>query len=115
MLYLSQSFYFESAHTLKRAVDAEASARVHGHTYRCEVTVRGGRNAQGFVIDLAHLRARVEPVRLRLDHRLLDDVAGLGAPTLENLCLYVATALPECCRVAVWRDASGDRCEWRDE
>ncbi len=30
---LSQRFFFEAAHTLRREVEAEGSRRVHGHTY----------------------------------------------------------------------------------
>ena len=42
MIYeLSQQFYFEAAHTLEREVDADASRRIHGHTYQAEVTLRG--------------------------------------------------------------------------
>jgi 6-pyruvoyltetrahydropterin/6-carboxytetrahydropterin synthase len=53
-------------------------------------------------------------VRARLDHHLLDDVPGLGIPTLENLCLFICRALadlqPPPSRVRVWRDALGDEC-----
>ena len=38
---ISQRFYFDAAHTLKRAVEADSSRRVHGHTYNAEVTLSG--------------------------------------------------------------------------
>ena len=41
MWELSKTFLFESAHTLNRVVDREASLRIHGHSYRAQVTVRG--------------------------------------------------------------------------
>jgi 6-pyruvoyltetrahydropterin/6-carboxytetrahydropterin synthase len=45
---------------------------------------------------------------------LLDEIPGLGIPTLENLCLFIANALsdmqPPPSRVRVWRDALGDEC-----
>jgi 6-pyruvoyltetrahydropterin/6-carboxytetrahydropterin synthase len=108
--YLSQRFYFEAAHTLARKHDAESSARVHGHTYHAEVTVTGD-VLGGMVEDLAFLRTQIYEVRRALDHQMLNDVPELGEPTLENLCTYIAKRMPMACKVAVWREASGDRCE----
>ena len=112
---LSQSFYFESAHTLQRQVDAVPSRRVHGHTYIAEVTLRGEPDpGNGMLIDLGLLRRAIEAVREDLDHHLLNDVEGLGPPTLENLCSYLwkrfAPQFASLARVTVRRDASGDRC-----
>jgi 6-pyruvoyl tetrahydropterin synthase/QueD family protein len=115
MLELTQEFYFEAAHTLSREQERESSLRVHGHTYHADVTVRGERDpATGMVVDLATLKAHIETVRQRLDHRMLNDIPGLGKPTLENLVLYIATQLrelePRVCAVRVYRKASGDSC-----
>jgi 6-pyruvoyltetrahydropterin/6-carboxytetrahydropterin synthase len=112
---LSQRFFFDAAHTLRRDIEAEGSRRIHGHTYQAEVEVRGPVDAAtGMLVDLGILRAHLQTVRERLDHHLLDDVAGLGPPTLENLCLFIARALagmqPPPTRVRVWRDALGDAC-----
>jgi 6-pyruvoyltetrahydropterin/6-carboxytetrahydropterin synthase len=66
------------------------------------------------VMDLARLRALAALARERLDHRLLNEVEGLGAPTLENLCAYLwKTFESEGClpsRVTVWREGMGDSC-----
>lgn len=121
MFELSQSFYFESAHTLKRAVErneADGSRRVHGHTYTARVTVRGEADAAtGMVLDLARLRAAIAEVRERLDHHFLDEVPGLDVPTLENLCVFihraVAASVPQVAEVSVERKSSGDRCVYR--
>jgi 6-pyruvoyltetrahydropterin/6-carboxytetrahydropterin synthase len=112
---VSQRFFFDAAHTLKRDIEAEGSRRVHGHTYHAEVWLKGERDpATGMVIDLGVLRRRLEEVREKLDHHLLDDVPGLKPPTLENLCLFIAEALadlkPQLARVRVWREALGDAC-----
>src|SRR5688572_2029469 len=112
---ISQRFFFDAAHTLKRDIEAEGSRRVHGHTYHAEVWLRGERDPiTGMVIDLGLLRRRLDEVRDRLDHHLLDDVPGLHPPTLENLCLFIADALrdfgPKLARVRVWREALGDAC-----
>lgn len=112
---VSQRFFFDAAHTLNREIEIEGSRRIHGHTYHAEVWLAGPRDPQtGMVIDLGHLRQRLGEVRERLDHHMLDEVPGLGAPTLENLCLFIANALPDLgpqlTRVRVWRDAVGDAC-----
>ena len=39
---LSQRFYFEAAHTLRRQIEAEGSRRIHGHTYIAEITTNFG-------------------------------------------------------------------------
>ena len=112
---ISQRFFFDAAHTLRREIEAEGSRRVHGHTYHAEVFISGPRNpSTGMVIDLGHLRQRLALLREQLDHHLLDEVPNLGPATLENLCLFIAKALadmqPPPCRVRVWRDAVGDSC-----
>ena len=85
------------------------------HTYRAKVTVGGVPDARsGMVVDLALLRAAIEQVKGELDHHLLDEVAGLGAATLENLCRYIHTHVgrPDwrVVSVEVGREASGDSC-----
>jgi 6-pyruvoyltetrahydropterin/6-carboxytetrahydropterin synthase len=110
---VSQRFFFDAAHTLQREIEADASRRVHGHTYYAEVWLQGSRNPEtGMVIDLGHLRQRLEVVREQLDHRLLDELPGLQTPTLENLCQFIADALADMrpARVRVWRKALGDSC-----
>ena len=113
---LSQTFYFEAAHTLRRTVDAEPSRRIHGHTYLARVTLAGLPDpATGMVIDLGHLRRVIETLRLELDHRFLDEIEGLGPATLENLCAYLWRALDRLyggalATVEVRREASGDAC-----
>ncbi len=112
---VSQRFFFDAAHTLNREIEVEGSRRIHGHTYHAEVWLAGPRDpATGMVIDLGHLRQRLADVRAQLDHHMLDDISGLGSPTLENLCLFIANALadlrPHLARVRVWREALGDSC-----
>ena len=110
-----QRFFFDAAHTLQREVEAAGSRRIHGHTYHAEVSVTGPRDPHtGMVIDLGHLRTRCQALREQLDHHLLDEVPGLGPATLENLCVFIATALadlrPAASRVRVWREGVGDGC-----
>lgn len=111
---VSQRFFFDAAHTLRREIDSGSSARIHGHTYHAEVTVAGSPDANGMVVDLGFLRRDLEGVRAALDHQLLDEVQGLGPPTLENLCSFIATRIrvdfPSLGSVRVWRESIGDSC-----
>ncbi len=112
---VSQSTYFDAAHTLRRDIETEGSKRIHGHTYRLEVSISGTPNPEtGMVIDLGIVRQRLNDVRELLDHHLLDEVPLLGIPTLENIAVFVATSLsdlvPPVSSVRIWRDGVGDAC-----
>ena len=112
---VSQKFFFDADHTLQRDIEREGSLRVHGHTYYAEVTVSGARDpATGMVVDLGLVRQHIEQLRPQLDHRMLDDVPGLGPATLENLCAFIWQALlphfEGLSQVRVWRDSVGDGC-----
>jgi len=116
MIYeLSQQFHFEAAHTLARSIDVAPSKRIHGHTYHAEVTLRGQPDPQtGMLMDLGLFRRVLAEVQELLDHHLLDEVEGLGVPTLEGLCAFIVQRLreplPLMASVKVWR-ASGDSCK----
>jgi len=57
---LRQSFFFDAAHTLKRQIEADASRRIHGHTYHVDVYVSGPKDpATGMVVDLGFVRAAI--------------------------------------------------------
>lgn len=118
MFELSQRFFFDAAHTLLRDVEAEGSRRIHGHTYHAEVSVAGTPDSQtGMIADLGVLQQAIAALRPKLDHHLLDEVPGMGPPTLENLCLFIwrelVPAVPGLSCVVVERQASGNRCVYR--
>ena len=115
---LSQEFFFDAAHTLERSVEAEPSRRIHGHTYHAQVTVGGNPDpVTGMVLDLGRFREALQEVRQQLDHRMLNEVPGLGVPTLETLCSFilrqVSARVPGVCCVTVSRRASGETCSLR--
>src|SRR5262245_33758749 len=117
MFELSKQFRFESAHTLERAIDAEPSRRIHGHSYRAEVTVRGTADpTNGMVLALGLFEPALSDVHDGLDHRFLDDIHDLGPPTLENLSAWIWQKLtpiaPGLVRVTVYRDSNGEACSY---
>jgi 6-pyruvoyltetrahydropterin/6-carboxytetrahydropterin synthase len=117
MFELSKQFRFEAAHTLERRIDSEASRRIHGHSYRTEVTIRGlPDQASGMVVDLGLFQLLLAEVRNDLDHCFLDDVPDLGPATLENLSSWIWNRLYQSCpallKVTVFRDSEGDSCTY---
>jgi len=120
MWELTKSFGFEAAHTLHRPYgdEQEASRRIHGHSYRAEVSVRGEPDAAtGMIVDLGQFEALLREAEEALDHRLLDEVEGLGPATMENLSRWIyqrlAPSLPGLDRVTVLRDSRGESCTYR--
>ncbi len=118
MYELAKQFRFEAAHTLPgRAVDTEPSRRIHGHSYRAEVVVCGIPDpATGMVVDLGLFERLLDRARDGLDHRFLDEVAGLGPATMENLAAWiwrsVTPACPGLARVTVHRDSNAESCTY---
>jgi len=120
MFEISQRFFFDAAHTLQRDIEAEGSRRIHGHTYHAEVFVQGEPvGASGMVMDLGYIRREVNELREQLDHHFLDEVAGLGPATLENLCAFIwrhlAPRLAGLSAVTVERHSIGDKCHYRPQ
>jgi 6-pyruvoyltetrahydropterin/6-carboxytetrahydropterin synthase len=95
-------FTFEASHQLRRDdwTEAENEAvfgncvRLHGHSYRLVVTVRGAIDERtGMVLNFRDVKQLVdEQVISRLDHRHVNDVIGELA-TAENLCYWIAGRL----------------------
>ncbi|ABQ31947.1 6-pyruvoyl trahydropterin synthase family protein [Acidiphilium cryptum] len=115
---ITKEFRFEAAHTLQRQIAAEASRRIHGHSYRATVTLRGAPDASGMLMDFGRLGQHLAAIREALDHRFLDEVEGLGPATLENLARFIwtrlATSCPGLARVAVFRDSEGESCAYSE-
>jgi len=118
ILKLTQGFYFDAAHTLdKRDVDCHTqikSATIHGHTYHASISIEGEPDENGMIRDLNAVWLMIDFIRSHLDHKFLNEVEGLGRPTLENLCLFISkkARLKGLCEVTVERKASGDKCTY---
>jgi 6-pyruvoyltetrahydropterin/6-carboxytetrahydropterin synthase len=104
---LWKEFTFEAAHRLEGLPDGHKCGRLHGHSYRLTVHVRGQVDAvTGMVIDFADVKAAVKPiVDEHLDHFYLNDIADLGNPTAENLARWlwarIKPALPGLSKIEV--------------
>jgi 6-pyruvoyltetrahydropterin/6-carboxytetrahydropterin synthase len=117
MFELSKQFRFDAAHTLEREIEAESSRRIHGHSYRAEVTVRGPADPlTGMVVDLGVFERCLADARDGLDHMFLDEVPDLGPATMENLSAWIwrriAPVAMGLSRVTVYRDSTGEACSY---
>lgn len=87
---LVKGFAFESAHRLPCAPEGHKCRRLHGHSFKCEVAVRGEVDpATGWFIDYAEIAEAFEPVRRQLDHYYLNEIEGLENATSENLARWI--------------------------
>ena len=80
---------FEASHRLPEGFGP--AARTHGHTYRLEVILRGGRlKEDGTLYDLGELKPAVEELAASLHYRDLNGVPGLsdGPTTAEVVADY---------------------------
>ena len=114
---LSYRFGFDAAHKFEHFPADHPSFGVHGHSFQAEVAVRGEPDRRtGFIVEFAELEKACAAVRGELDHRMLNQIPGLGAPSLENLCAWIwrrlAPALPGLARVVVRRDSAGQSCTY---
>jgi 6-pyruvoyltetrahydropterin/6-carboxytetrahydropterin synthase len=112
MFEVWKEFKFDCAHTLEGGADGRYQ-RLHGHSYQARVWVRGPQLAQGWVMDMGVFEARLAAIAGKLDHCLLNDVPGLGAPTMENIAAFIwreLADLPALYSVEVRRDSLGEGC-----
>jgi 6-pyruvoyltetrahydropterin/6-carboxytetrahydropterin synthase len=117
MIEITQEFTFDAAHHL--GVGADENRRIHGHSFYVEVTLRGEPDvATGVLRDFGGIKTALAAIGNELDHRLLNDVDGLGMPTLENLARFIyvraKATLPEVARVRICRPTYGQACVYEE-
>ena len=93
-----KEFTFDSAHFLPNAPEGHKCHRLHGHTFRVSVHVTGPVDPdRGWILDFADIEVAFGPIHEILDHRLLNDIAGLSNPTSEHLPGLTRLVVKETC------------------
>lgn len=83
-------FTIEAAHRLPHVPPGHKCARLHGHSFRIEVHVRGEPDpTRGWIMDFADIKAAFRPIHEALDHRYLNEIEGLENPTSEVLARWI--------------------------
>ena len=87
---IAQAFTFEAAHYLPNVPSTHRCHRMHGHSYRVVLELSGVVDpVTGFVADFFDIEAAFAPLLAELDHRCLNEIAGLANPTAENIALWI--------------------------
>jgi 6-pyruvoyltetrahydropterin/6-carboxytetrahydropterin synthase len=101
-----KEFVFEAAHRLPNVPPGHKCARLHGHSWKGTIYVRGRVDAHmGWITDYAEIRRIFDPIHQQLDHNYLNEIEGLENPTSEVLARWIwkrlKPALPGLSRVVI--------------
>ncbi len=114
---LTKEFFFEAAHTLPHVGADHPCHRMHGHSYRIEISVEGEVDPKmGWVYDHSEISEALKPIIDSLDHRYLNEIPGLENPTAENICGWMwAKVAPLCPGLSeiVVQETPRARCTFR--
>ncbi len=87
---LTKTFQIEAAHRLPLLPKGHKCERMHGHSFKIEVRLEGETDPKlGWLIDYAEIKAAFQPLFDQLDHRCLNEIAGLENPTSEILAKWI--------------------------
>ena len=93
---LTKEFTFEAAHRLPNTPEGHKCRRLHGHSYRVTIQIRGEvEESTGWVIDFADIEAAWQPLYDQLDHYYLNEQPGFENPTAEVLARWIWEHLEE--------------------
>lgn len=106
MLTITKEFVFHAAHRLYLPSLSEEEnlslygkcSKLHGHTYRLQVSVSGELNEYGMIIDFHDLKKIVtETIIDRYEHSFLNDLEEYQdrVPTVENMVGYIFAVLED--------------------
>ena len=114
---LTKVFYFESAQVLPKVPAGHKCGKMHGHSFKVEVSIEGEVNPQtGWVYDHAVISEAMKPLIEQLDHACLNDIPGLENPTIELMAAWfwdqLAGPCPGLCEIVIHETPTA-RCVYR--
>jgi len=114
-----KEFTIEAAHRLPNLPAGHKCGRLHGHSFRVAIHVRGSlSDSAGWLVDFADIKKAFQPLHDELDHSYLNELEGLDNPTSENLSKWIwrrlRPALPLLSQVVV-RETCSSGCIYAGE
>jgi 6-pyruvoyltetrahydropterin/6-carboxytetrahydropterin synthase len=90
MMEIFKEFTIEAAHLLPHVPPGHKCGRLHGHSFRIQVHVKGPLDQHlGWIVDFADVKAAFRSIEERIDHRYLNEIEGLENPTSENIARWI--------------------------
>lgn len=87
---LKQHFHIEAARFLPNLPKNHPCANMHGHSFKIILNLRGHLVPEiGWVMDYHEISRIMTPLLQQLDHKILNEVAGLENPTSELLTKWI--------------------------
>ena len=116
---LTKDFLFEAAQTLPHAPAGHKCRKMHGHSFKLEISVEGEADPNtGWFYDHAEISRAMKPLLAVLDHGYLNEIPGLENPTIENMCVWfwekLSPQLPGLAEIVVHETPSA-RCSYRGQ
>jgi 6-pyruvoyltetrahydropterin/6-carboxytetrahydropterin synthase len=120
MMRIYKDFGFEAAHFLPSAPAGHPNSRIHGHSFHVRVTIAGEPDPRtGFIFHLEELEELLAQVKDKLDHRFLNEIPGLAAPTMERIAQWIWAELdpivPGLYEIHISRPSCGEGCIYTGE
>lgn len=119
-MLLRKEFSFDAAHNL---VSYHGKCeRLHGHTYRMAIDIRGVPDDEGMIVDFTEVKKIVKnEILSKFDHTYLNEI--IPQPTAENIARYVFSRLDPLLRgpayelyaVQIWETATSSVIFGRDD
>lgn len=116
---LTKDFRFEAAQTLPAAPKGHKCHRMHGHSFKIEISVEGEVDPRtGWFYDHARIGDAMKPLLAQLDHSYLNEIPGLENPTIELMAAWfwekLAPLCPGLCEIVIHETPTA-RCAYRGE
>jgi 6-pyruvoyltetrahydropterin/6-carboxytetrahydropterin synthase len=116
---LVRNLNFEAAHRLPQVPPGHKCARLHGHSFKIDLTVEGETDPRtGWFIDYAVIDEAWQPLFELLDHNYLNEIEGLENPTSEVLAAWLWERLKpklESLTMVTVHETCDARCEYWGE
>lgn len=115
MTRIYKEFLFDAAHYLPDAPEGHPNRRVHGHSFKVTLWLEGPVSPKtGLIRHFEEIDREIAPLREKIDHHMLNEIAGLENPTLENIAVWLwknlKAPLPELARIEVHRASCREGC-----